>query len=350
MTNKLLNAISIRSISLSDFPSSFEDFKKKTRQITTECDLDNPCDFRPTFKDIFDEFLEGKPAPNYDVIPEGSEISSNWLLRYLIVHFNNTYYLMFFHVVDEHMMKEEYRKNRIDLSYPVVSLDGSDIPQEIYDALRRCGVTTVREVSFEESDYWDINYFNTIDDFRNMMSSKWRSKHGINKLSQIVHLETTLKSADDILELSKRWCETKNGGHSGIHKALSLSSKREDIFIPLTWYLNGQVVAFALVSKNCNSMFVHICKTCSQFAYSYLNDKSFTRNIEKYLGDYVTYSLHEFCFSNGMNALYYFGGVQEDSVKDDGSKDSHNKASYHRLQDYKEKIFKNKIYYQKITL
>lgn len=318
--------------------------------------LDNTQRINLENRDILEEFYHkgiSKPELMYDYNCSciWGEASGNYRFRFIIVSIGDDYVLVPFKVVDPMGKKN---KNYFTISYPPISYDECDNSvSEVLNAFKSYeDIKYVVEFSSESGDYFSDNYYNFKEDFDSINKSSWRSKNGINKLSNIISISTNDEYLpgieDEIKELIGYWNKAKGDKITGKPDIglIRIARKNENV-IPITFRYNGKLVAYTICSVGVGKyLFCDVTKSlsiCSKdFLKSYLNaDDATIKLIDKHLGHFVNFISNKYAFDNNYEALYYYGSGTSQvngkmTITDKG------------LHEFKNSYFKHKIYYRRV--
>jgi hypothetical protein len=203
-----------------------------------------------------------------------------------------------------------------------------------------------------EPPYTRNTYYNTIQDFQSMQKSKWRSSHGINKLSKIIQVNTldellpsTQDEYDSIFEI---WCQQSGKIIKGDsdwryyiksdHNTLRIASNSG--FILSFYYqeiLIGMTMAIPYLLDDCIIIPTQrsIGVASPQFIQDYLHvDESTALDVKKYLGSFVQYHIHKACFEQYNRRLLFYGGDMDDK----------------NMRYFKELYYKHSINYRRVPI
>ena len=337
--------------------SNVSDKREQVRALleaSSQISMNELNEFNVAFSNTSTNFV-----PGYWCLPE-AEIYSNWRIRYIKFEVGEGRLLATLKYVAPPCSKPRH----FILTNPILPLDehSNTFIDKAYSSMLSCGVdgivlprTLPIPTGMRMSEHDDCNYYNTLKEASKMMSSKWRSKHGINLMSKFVRCvkydEPSMQLNMEILDMFKKWKEVKGdkGRMSGIEKTLELLNKSK----PSNWHVNmffinntSKLCGFMFHSLDFKQMFTHTFKHCAKFGQDYFENnlglsKEDSTLYKNHIGDYMTYVLHmEFMHhidSNELNkdsGLFYFG--LRDSDKG--------------LKYYKEKTYKHKVEYVKCVL
>lgn len=308
------------SITISSFPSAVTDYKwlleKSTK--TTSC-------HQGVFEWFFKvNYIHYDEMPDYMCIPVQCEILHNYRLRHIIVtDSNGVMFLCILKLIDPINIQT---KTHFVLAYrPLPNIPDSD-NSDVIKALALVGVDKMIVVGGDNPFNW--NFYNNREEASKMMTSKWRSKHGVNKINEMITVETSTSSyKDGIKNLLIKWEESK--GHGGTKNHIKCSEMdSSDILRHRVYVVNGVVVGYAAITMFCGNPFVMISKHAGQC--NIIDDKF----ICDHIGDYMIYDMHKMMLEDeNSSGLYYFG-----------SNRGKNKTS-NTLEQYKRKIFKRTVPY-----
>ena len=192
---------------------------------------------------------------------------------------------------------------------------------------------------------WCNNYYNTLESCSYMFKSKWKSKHCINRLKNIVSVEfldyNNGAIEEEIIEFSERWENIKDdkSEKKSDRKLLNMMNKSDNIRL-MVMRVNEKIVAFNIVFLYLKSYaVVHTAKYLSvgseDYLMKYLCVSSDIAKLIRYnLSAFVQFITHEEYLKNkGYKAFYYEG-------------DTH--LSW--LRNYKKMFFRNIIFYDRIPI
>lgn len=315
-----LDYISSLGVSTSSFPNSVEDHKWL---LGISKKIDSSC------QDIFEWFfnvngIRYDEMPDYMCIPMQCEILHNYRLRYMVIIDElGIPFLCILKLIDPINIQT---KPHFVLAYrPLPAKPGAD-DTNILKSLLRVGVDKTIIVSDENPFNW--NFYNTRDDALKMMTSKWRSKHGINKIKNLITIsETTSEYRDGIKNLLLQWEKCK--GHGGTRNHIKCSElNASDILHHRVYVMDGIVVGYSAIAMFCGNPFVMISKHAGQC--NIIDDKF----ILDHIGDYMIYDMHKMMLEDkNACALYYFGANR-----------GKNKTK-NTLEQYKRKVFARSVPY-----
>ena len=264
--------------------------------------------------------------PDYTCIPIQCQILKNHRFRFVIVKDSSEV----LHLCILKYVEPPQHDKYFVLSYEVLpSVKGS--PTE--DVEHRLGMAGVlKESIISDSEPYNFNFYNTKDEARAMTTSKWRSKHGINKLKERIEVRDSVGELKEKLrELIEKWSEEKTGGaKKGSFNVLDEPSS--NIMFHRVYLVDGEVVGYAALTKFCGNLFVMVQKHVGQlgtFQDKFIND---------HIGDFITYDLHMLLLEDeNAEALFYFGLCRFIMRSSRNSRDG--------LEQYKRKVFKREIPY-----
>lgn len=310
--------ISRIAVDTSKIPNNYDDFIKLLLPLRVE------------YKNHIEPFFQGvylDKMGDYDINPEWGSLSQASLLKFIILRDTDDFYLVLLKIMKSMFAKKDSESAHLMYTFPIISLTGSST-EHIYKLLYNCKVDTQRAFT-NENDYININHYNTITEWEYMNTPKWKTSHGVTKLSKLLTFNPTV--SQDALKLTEDWNVNKNSHQPNMKRVLSvLDDDMQGNFLQYSWYYNNTLVAFAICSNLNKMRIAHIVVTCSQLESMRELFGSDYNNIRKYLGDFVAYELNRDAFENSMDAIYYFGA-----------------GDLQGLEDYKSKLYKNKIYYKK---
>lgn len=287
----IMRSCNISPICTDCFPSSVED----RRWILDNSNKTN-ASCQPVFEWFFNQNHIGvDEMPDYMCVPIQCEILHNYRLRYFILKDNHgIFYLSILKLNDP-----IGHKPRFVLPYRILPSVFQQPTDDIENLLVAVGIEKESVVS-DENPY-NYTFYNLEEDAKRMMSSKWRSKHGINKLSSIISVtETTEDNITGVVNLLNRWAEVKGHGGTTNHiKCAKLMSS--EYLIQRVYSVGDVVIGYSAITKFCNNYFVMICKHVGQL--SIINDKF----ICDHIGDYIIWDLHKMMLENNICGLFYFG-------------------------------------------
>jgi hypothetical protein len=147
-----------------------------------------------------DFFVRNEVAPdnmclcNLDCVY--GEASRNYRFRFIIVGVNDDYVLVPFKIVDPRSAKIE---NYFTISYHPLSYNkNTESIKEVLKVLSSYECIHSIDIPSDEKGSIRNNYYNLPENYRDICRSKWKSKHGINKLSNIIDVDYHSESLIDI--------------------------------------------------------------------------------------------------------------------------------------------------------
>ena len=261
--------------------------------------------------------------PDYTCVPIQCQVLKNHKLRFAVVRDSRGV----LHLCILKFVEPPGHPKYFVLSYGILPSVKGASTEEVEKRLARAGV--VKEVLVSDSDPFNFNFYNTKEEAKSMTTSKWRSKHGINKLRDVVEVRDSVDGCRDGLRaLIEKWGEEKVGGSSRNSYAV-LDEPPSDVMLHRVYLVNGEVVGYAAVARFCGHLFVMVQKHVGQLGM--FHDKF----INDHIGDFITYDLHMLLLNDDRaEALFYFG-IRQCRYGNRGN----------GLEAYKRKVFKRAVPY-----
>lgn len=290
--------------------------------------IENATRIDATCQGLFELFFQTNEVPvskmpDYTCVPIQCQVLKNHRFRFVIVRDDDGV----LHLCILKYVEPPQHQKYFVLSYEILPSVKGASTEKVEKRLAQAGI--VKGVVVSDSDPFNFNFYNTKEEARNMTTSKWRSKHGINKLRDVIEVRTSVEDCKDGLHaLIEKWGEEKVGG-SNKTSYVVLDEPPSNIMLHRVYLVNGEVVGYAALAKFCNNFFVMVQKHVGQLGT--FHDKFITDHI----GDFITYDLHMMLLEDEQaEALFYFGIRQ---LKH-GNKES-------GLEAYKRKVFKRSVPY-----
>ena len=298
--------------------------------------------------DIFNAFFSRIITPDKMCISSVDcvygEASRNYRFRYIILKVGEDYVLVPFKIVDP---RTSTIKNYFSISYPPISynMDMGSIKAAVR-ALKMYPDIKSIEVFCDEKENNRNNYYNTLDDFKEMDRAKWKSKRGINKLNKIItvnyHSELLPDIQERLLSMFDMWCTFKGKKISNKTDIgmLNLAMKLENSCVITFWYKDkflGITIGLPIF-KDYITIYTQKSLGISneEFLRDYLeeNDTEIVSDIRKYLGSFVQYHINRYCLEKKRFKALYYTGDQGDA----------------NLRNFKKIYYKNAVYFKRIPI
>ena len=304
-------------------PSKIFDLTELPAQQDNKWWIENSTRIDDSCQGLFETFFKTNEVPvskmpDYTCVPIQCQVLKNHRFRFVIVRDDNGV----LHLCILKYVEPPQHQKYFVLSYEILPSVKGVSTKNVEARLAKAGV--VKGVVVSDSDPFNFNFYNTKEEARNMMTSKWRSKHGINKLRDVVEVKTSVDEYKDGLHaLIEKWGEEKVGGSTKTSYAV-LDEPPSNIMFHRVYVVNGEVVGYAAVTKFCGHLFVMVQKHVGQlgtFHDKFIND---------HIGDFIIYDLHMMLLEDEQaDALFYFGIPKFNNC---------NKKN--GLETYKRKVFK----------
>ena len=299
--------------------------------------LKNSNTLNPKTKDIVELFLS-LTCKGYDdiyiteMISEFAIYSKNSLFKFIIFEINSDY--IFVPLKFTNIFKHTY----YSICYKVISLYNNQeniktVIKFIQDNLKIIRYCYKRVGYVTELD----NHYNTREDLEYFSSKKYRSKHYIPFLENLIQVDPNFRDGAKVEELYKIWAESKPDAsyRKGMDSKLVRDSNNQDLF-SLGMFVNGKLVsystyvvrgdlAFSLTSKT-------LCSCSPEFLSEYLGIELSQAKILKRLNRFRMLKTLEKLFRDfeSVRCLY---------VLDAGSDK--------RLMQSKMEVCKHSVFYEK---
>ena len=331
-----IKEMSINAEFLDDKNMSFKEFLDNTIHLETQYyDVINPFYKRA--------WISPDKLTYLDTFPEYGESSGNYRYRFLIININNDFVFINMKVIDPRNGADRYFH-----IYRPISYNGSiDNELEVLSKLSEFSFIKDMVILSSNGDFseWCNNYYNTKESCEYMFKSKWKSKHCINKIDNIVSREFIDYDngilTDEIMEFSERWESIRKdkSEKKSDKKLISMMNKSNSIRM-LVIRVKGKIVAFNIAFIYLSKyVVIHTAKYLSvgseEYLMDYLDIDFDTAKLLRYnLSAYMQYITHkEYLVDKHYDAFYYEG-------------DTH--LSW--LRKYKQMFFRNIIFYKKIPI
>lgn len=293
-----MNALSLFNEEIEDLAIAIEDFEK----INSFEELyNNLRKFKVEYFDILNNFFKKEPnciIPDYFVDCQYNEVSNNYRMRFVILKSDEDYFLIPLKIVDP--IDKSKSSRYFIVSHNIIALNGSKTDYA-YDLVKKIISSAI--ISTDSIlNISNVVFYNTVDSFNCLNTSKWRSKNGINILGKIIITEYYDKIPKDILylilELNDKWSLQKNKRTPNkIIKDFCTKESNKCI----VYFFEDKVVGFQLVTFGYKNI-----ATC-HISKSYTLDLG-NKKVNDYLGAYMIYQLHLLCFNKfGANIVNYLG-------------------------------------------
>ena len=319
----LLDSVSISKNELLAMPDKSY---KAIYPLTSHIDMDS--------KEILTPFYQASMEMpgfmgDYNVSPEYVTILSNYRYRYFIIKDRDTYILITLKIVDPPSVQRYFV-----LTYMPMSLSG--VKKHYIELIKLIPCIKMAEI-ITEPPYTRNTYYNLLEDFQRMSRSKWRSSHGINKLSNLISVcqcaEKEPFVVDEYDKIFEIWCQQSGKITKGDadwryyiksdHKALDIASKSETGFVMSFWYQDtivGMTIGIPYLTDECIIIPTQrsIGVGTVAFIQEYLGvDEQTAQDIKKYLGSFIQYHIHRMCFDyyKDIKALFYGGDMDDKNMK-----------------------------------
>ena len=288
---------------------------------------------------IYDFNAVGKDFPRYLLNAEWNECCAQFRSRCIVVSVDDDFVFVPLKLNQNSSMPWWY-----DISFkPVSVLDRKDSILQTLNVLSEHSVKNVIIGEDSEKAVVDNNYYNTAEDFHSWMDKcKWRSKHGINKLSKIVEFRTEWYDGieSDVKECGEIWNRhrKKIGRSEGSIRGDVKCIQNRMSSLCYTFFCNGKIAGYmipfvfgrcaAIEASKSISSDIEFCR--ERFGIDDIEAKLLSAN----LGRYMQYEMHKDLLQNRkLNAVYYYGDVRSAS-----------------LREFKKLMFKHKIWYNKYPI
>lgn len=208
--------------------------------------LKNSNTLNPKTKDIVELFLS-LTCKGYDdiyiteMISEFAIYSKNSLFKFIIFEINSDY--IFVPLKFTNIFKHTY----YSICYKVISLYNNQdniktVIKFIQDNLKIIRYCYKRVGYVTELD----NHYNTREDLEYFSSKKYRSKHYIPFLENLIQIDPNFRDGAKVEELYKIWAETKPDAsyRKGMDSKLAMDSNNRDLF-SLGMFVNGKLVSYS---------------------------------------------------------------------------------------------------------
>lgn len=330
-----LAELEMSSVAIEDLKSNADKSYKSLFQMSRM--VDSSC--RELLRNVYDYNAVGVGFPRYLLAPEWNECCSQFRSRLLIVSVDNDYV-----AVPLKLNQQPSSPWWYDICFNPVSLQGrGGSVLDVLQALSGYCVKSVVVGEDEMKDAVDNNYYNTAENFHSWMDkSKWRSKHGINKLSNLIEFRSGWYDGieSDISVCCEEW--NKQRIERGVKPYsvkcdIAYARKRMAPFCH-SFFCNGRMVGYMLLSvfERCAAVVAEKSIASSiEFCKNELELNDQDANLAfKQLGRYMQYAMHkDLLVEKKLDAVYYYGDVGKSSLK-----------------EFKEMLFKNKIWYNRYSL
>lgn len=270
-------------------------------------------------------FKQSSIVTDYYMDCQYNEIANNYRMRFMIVRADNDYYLIPLRIVDPINKKKADR--HFIISHDIISLKGTST-EMVYRTISKM-IESATIASDDIANASNVVFYNT-KDIMDKWKSKWKSKHGINRLGEIVLIQVykvvPKDTLSEIIKLSHKWTEIK--GKKTPDKIITEFCKSDGGYC--ITYSVGSLVGFQLITLGYNNV-----ATC-HISKSYVNDritKIHGDYISKYIGSFMIYCLHLICFDKLNASIVNYLGVRD--IK-----------KYKSLYDFKRKYFKSYVVYK----
>lgn len=321
------------------------DFSKNSDK-TYKYLFNNSIHIEMAYKDVLSEFyskvMENNPEcmGDYNILPEYGEASKNYRFRFMIFKVEDDYVLVLYKIVDP---RTASIKNYFTVSYPPISLNGKSTDEVVNVLKQYPDIKYI--VSFStEDDFTNNNYYNMIENFREMDKSGWRSKRGVNRLRDIIRFDTRSEDIpmieEYVTDVTREWNKLK-GKTASVRSDLNLikmARKTDSVRVYSFWY-KDKIVGFSIgIDIIGKYLGLITTKTVSvgddEYLANYLgeDDMDLVRYMRKHIGSYVQYAMHkEILQEMGYKAVYYYGDTRSKT-----------------LRIFKMDYFKNRIFYKRV--
>lgn len=222
------------------------------------------------------------------------------------------------------------------------------------------------KTEYDNEPAFNNNYYMISDDFKDMQRSKWRSSHGINKLSDLITVqvkryhELTDDDKRNIAELSKTWYSKRTilKNLTAVRDIKMMEYSHQDTYLYILYYIGDSLVAHNILFMYDKFSYVCVLKTISVFGMEYLEDhfdSETSKLLHSYLLNFVIYKCAQISFCDFSHETMYIGGhTIRNDIKvydaDAGREKFIKNPSVHNLDGYKSRLFKRKIEYIKRIL
>lgn len=274
----------------------------------------------------------------YTLNPEWGEASSNYRMRFMVVIVDNDYVFVPLKVMDP-MGKDRY----FSISMELVSYNDSveNIIRVLNTLKKFDSIKFIAVSGFYDREVYMNNFYNTIEEFKQMDRSVWKSKKGINKMSKIIDVSTDcipeeasiyVKQIDDLWNAQKK-SEKKTTLPVKVDISLAkLYGKQDDMFLYMYFYKDVPVGYSIGVTTAKKYISLLSTKSLTQLPLEQLSeylresDDLIIKQIQKFLGAFIQYTIHKDILQRRKyEALYYYGDV-------------HSKSLHEFKQDYYKRI------------
>lgn len=255
------------------------------------------------------------------------EVSGNYRIRFIVIRDNEDFVITPIKIVDP-IGKDRY----ISIEYLPMNLSDKEINKDVLEVLKK--FSCIKRITYisGERGHTKNNFYNTENDFYEWMNkSKWKSKRGINKVSEIVEVnvlrDSNIKLVSDYKYIHDIWFKFKNRSMSSStafdidFKALRDINKIKDGVIIDFRYKDkiiGMVLGFTLFNDFVSIMVQRsVGITDIDFLKKYLECSDYEADILiKYLGSFIQFQIHKILISDlHFKAIYYSGDMGDPKLK-----------------------------------
>ena len=186
-------------------PSKIFDLTELPAQQDNKWWIENSTRIDDSCQGLFETFFKTNEVPvskmpDYTCVPIQCKVLKNHRFRFVIVRDDDGV----LHLCILKYVEPPQHQKYFVLSYEILPSVKGVSTKNVEARLAKAGV--VKGVVVSDSDPFNFNFYNTKEEARNMTTSKWRSKHGINKLKDVVEVKTSVDEYKDGLHaLIEKW-------------------------------------------------------------------------------------------------------------------------------------------------
>lgn len=283
-----------------------------------------------------------------------NECTKNFRIRFMILKVDEDYVYVPLKITDNFMQKHTY----VSIAQNPISINGIE-ENERKARLVLCSKPFVEydTIISEDESLVDIDtmFYNKLEDFKYLDTGKWRSKHGINKLSKIIDVvdgdEYGLGLEGLVLEINKIWNEYKLT-YDKLAKSKKTMTVKEDSRLAQLYLKSDQIKCYVFLYKGKPIGYTFLADVLNGKGVMSLATKQVTNGIDtlknyyggedenlylihKSYSDYVQYYTNKVMLvDEGKEVLYNPGGAK-----------SYSSGLYH----FKKVYYRNVIVYRRVS-
>ena len=271
---------------------------------------------------IYDFNAVGKDFPRQLLDADWNECCRQFRSRYVIISIKNDYVF-----VPLKLHQVPYRSWYYTITMKPVSVNNRlENELSVIQVLSDYCIDGVVIGEDKEENAVDNNYYNTAEDFHSWMDKcKWRSKHGIKKLSSLIEFRNEWYDGaeSDIIECGTEWVRQKKllGLQPKSIKNAELFAKRRKSPFFYSFFYKGKMIGYMLPSvfEKCAMIEVsHSIASNIDYCKDVLGFNEQNANLAfKQFGRYMQYKMHkDFFDAKNFDAVYYCSDIGWAGLKD----------------------------------